>query len=295
MLIAIAIAAAVSVGLPLFWIWRLARLDEPSRTRWLVRSAELLAGTAFVLMIARWDVVGLHTRTAVVVLLAVAAIVSVRRHVARPWRASGPWPRAERWTALVSLALMAGTAAAGLLPPPGTYPLGCPLAGGRFIVGQGGGNRLVNHHAGHRAQDRAVDIVALGPLGFRADGLLPSELTRYVVYGAAVVSPCEGRVLETRDRLPDLTPPERDRAHPAGNHVVLACGGLRVEIAHLSPGTLAVDPGQEVAPGTPLGRVGNSGNTTEPHLHLHATDAAGGAVPVTLGGVTPVRGRILDC
>jgi hypothetical protein len=38
------------------------------------------------------------------------------------------------------------------------------------------------------------------------------------------------------------------------------------------------------------------GNTTEPHLHLHATDGATGhAAPVTLAGITPARGRLLDC
>jgi murein DD-endopeptidase MepM/ murein hydrolase activator NlpD len=229
----------------------------------------------------------------------VALVLSLRRHLARPWRAAGRWLAAERWSTLASLAVMlglAGYAAAGLLPQAGAQPLACPLAGGRFHVVQGGGNRLVNRHAGHPAQAHAIDIVGIGPGGFRARGLLPEELARYAISRATVVSPCAGRVVAVRDSLPDLVPPERDPADPAGNHVVLACGDIEVELAHLSPGSRAIAAGDEVAAGDPVGRVGNSGNTTEPHLHLQATDAASGrAVPVTIAGMSPVRGRTFDC
>ncbi|HET9069257.1 MAG TPA: M23 family metallopeptidase [Amaricoccus sp.] len=293
------ILAFVSVALPLLWIWRLLRLDEPSRGRWLVKAADIAAFLVFVTLIVRWDIVGLHLRTAILALAGVALVLSLRRHLARPWRAAGRWLAAERWSTLASLAVMlglAGYAAAGLLPEAGAQPLACPLAGGRFHVVQGGANRLVNHHSGHPAQAYAVDIVGIGPGGFRARGLLPEELGRYAIYGAAVVSPCVGRVVAVQDGLPDLVPPEQDPANPAGNHAVLACDDIEVELAHLSPGSLAVAPGDELAAGDPIGRVGNSGNTTEPHLHLHATDATSGrAVPVTIEGMSPVRGRSFDC
>jgi hypothetical protein len=294
-----AFLAALSIALPLLWAWRLARLDEPSRGRWLVKVADLGAFLAFVILIARWDILGFHTRTAILALVAAALGRSAWRHAARPWRAAAPWPRPDLWSTAGSLLLMLGLggyALAGLLPPAGAHALGCPLAGGRFVVGQGGGNGLVNRHSGHRAQDYAADILAVGRLGFRATGPLPRDLAHYAVYRAAVVSPCAGEVLATRDGLPDLTPPERDRANPAGNFIVLACGDIEVELAHLAAGTLAVKPGESVAAGDYLGRVGNSGNTTEPHLHIHAVAAAtGGAVPITLGGTVPVRNRRLDC
>ena len=57
--------AAVSVGLPLLWAWRLARLDEPSTARWLVKAADIAAFLAFVILIARWDILGLHSRNAI--------------------------------------------------------------------------------------------------------------------------------------------------------------------------------------------------------------------------------------
>jgi hypothetical protein len=295
----VGLLAFASLALPLLWAWRLARLDEPTRGRWLIKAADILAFVALVVLAARWDILGIHTRTAVLLVVVAALVRSLRRHAARPWRAAAPWPRSDRWSTAGSLALMLGLAGyvvTGLLPPGGAYALGCPLAGGRFIVGQGGGNGLVNHHSGHRAQDRAADILALGPWGFRAPGALPRDLERYAVHRAAVVSPCAGEVVATRDGLPDLTPPERDPEHAAGNQVVLACGTVRVELAHLAPGSLAVGEGHRVAAGDAIGRVGNSGNTTEPHLHIHAVDAVTGlAVPITLAGRAPVRNRILDC
>lgn len=294
----IAVLAVVAIALPLLWGWRLAWLDEPSRVRWLVKAADIVAFIAFVLLIARWDILGFHTRTAILLIAAAAGIWSWRRHARRPWRAGPAWPRAKRWSTLGSLALMLGLVGyvlTGLLPPADAQPLACPLSGGTFVVGQGGGNRLLNHHAGHPAQAHAADIVALGPSGFRAAGALPADLQRYAVYHARVASPCDGTVVAAHDGLPDRTPPESDTAMPAGNHVILACGPITIELAHLSPGSLAVGPGDNVAVGTPIGLVGNSGNSTEPHLHLHATGAGGGAVPVTIAGDSLVRNRRLAC
>jgi hypothetical protein len=294
----LAFLVLVSLGLPLFSVWRLTRLDEPSRLRWLAKALDALALAAVVLLVARWDVAGVHSRTALLLLLAAAFAWSLARHARRPWRAPGRWPRPDAWATGLSLALlggMVGWIAAGLLPVAGARPLACPLADGRFLVAQGGANGLLNHHVGHRAQHHAADIVAVSPAGFRAAGLLPSDPGRYAIHGAAVVSPCAGTVAAVRDGLPDLRPPTADPDNAAGNHLVLACGDLRVEIAHLRAGSLAVAPGDPVAPGTPLAEVGNSGNSTEPHLHLHATDVAGTAVPITLGGRTPARGRQLDC
>ena len=57
-------------------------------------------------------------------------------------------------------------------------------------------------------------------------------------------------------------------------------------------GSVAVDEGDRVAVGDRLGAVGNSGNTTEPHLHIHAVDATKGmGVPISFDGRVPVRNR----
>ena len=88
--------------------------------------------------------------------------------------------------------------------------------------------------------------------------------------------------------------PDPDRDQLAGNHVLLDCGGIEVLLAHLLQGTVAVQTGARVAAGDHLGEVGNSGNTTEPHLHLSAQRRGTGDAPI--GGVPvwiTVAGRYL--
>ena len=84
--------------------------------------------------------------------------------------------------------------------------------------------------------------------------------------------------------------------HPAGNLVVVETGGVQVFLAHLEPGSIVVRRGDPVQAGDPVGRVGCTGNSTEPHLHVHAVR---GDVPVPMrydavrGGYR--RGSVLRC
>jgi len=140
--------------------------------------------------------------------------------------------------------------------------------------------------------------VQLDGLGLRAKGLLPADPKAYVIYGARVLAPCAGRVLVAVDGLADMQVPEVDRDHLAGNHVMLRCAKADVLLGHLSPGSVQVRAGDAVSTGVWLGAVGNSGNTGEPHLHVHAqrpgpVDApiGGDPLPITFNDRFPVRGN----
>ncbi|MCX4709976.1 M23 family metallopeptidase [Streptomyces sp. ID03-2B] len=82
-----------------------------------------------------------------------------------------------------------------------------------------------------------------------------------------------------------------------GNHVILDLGDSTYAVyAHLQRGSLRVRPGDRVRAGQRLGRVGNSGNTTEPHLHFHLMDGpdpdSARGVPFTWRGVgVPANGE----
>jgi hypothetical protein len=210
---------------------------------------------------------------------------------------------------VVMAVFCAGTLAwalSGFVPPSGpSIDVASPLKNGVFYVVNGGYSILINPHmktleqgslSAYRAQSYAADIVRLDRLGRRADGWWPAGLTHYYVFGEPVYAPCSGVVARTEDRLPDLTPPDQDRQHPAGNFVFLECTEAAVLLAHLMQSSVAVSPGERVKEGERIGRVGNSGLSTEPHLHLHAQQRsnaddflAAAPLPFRIDGRTPVR------
>jgi murein DD-endopeptidase MepM/ murein hydrolase activator NlpD len=111
-----------------------------------------------------------------------------------------------------------------------------------------------------------------------------------------VYAPCTGGVVQIEDQLPDKKPLQTDPRHPAGNFVRLECGEAEVVMAHLMQSSLTVDAGQKVRTGQLIGRVGNSGLSTEPHLHLHAQHRgpvhnflAGEPMPIWVDGRILVR------
>lgn len=177
-----------------------------------------------------------------------------------------------------------------------------PLEGSVYYVAQGGNSTLLNYHNTNRAQKFALDVVELNAAATRAAGIYPSRSSRYAVFGAEIHSPCEGEITEAVNAWPDLKPPETDRAHPAGNHVVVRCAeeDVNVELAHMKEGSVAVEQGESVDEGKLLGRVGNTGNTTEPHLHVHAVRTGSGStskgegVPIVFNDRFLVRNDLIS-
>jgi hypothetical protein len=190
-------------------------------------------------------------------------------------------------------------------PPAQTVDLVFPLRDGTYYIANGGRNILTNAHvmtldprySKHRGQSHGVDIVKLNPAGYRAHGLGPHDPQRYEIFGDVVYAPCEGIVARVEDWLPDLAPPDVDRTHLPGNFVLLECDDdVHVLLAHLRSASVRVHPGDYVTIITELGEVGNSGNSTEPHLHIHAQRPAriwnpfiGDPLPILLDGRYLVR------
>ncbi|MFJ6194590.1 M23 family metallopeptidase [Micromonospora sp. NPDC092111] len=127
----------------------------------------------------------------------------------------------------------------------------------------------------------------------------PAE--RFFAFGQPILAPAAGRVLSVHDGEVDhlarrsplallpyaLTQAARVRRGAgaiAGNHVILelADRGGFVVLAHLRAGSIRVDVGESVPAGRELAACGNSGNSTQPHLHLQVMDAAD---PFTARGV----------
>src|SRR5690625_4271878 len=83
-----------------------------------------------------------------------------------------------------------------------------PLQDGTYYIGQGGSHTQMNYHHSYAPQKYALDILKINAFGVRAAGLIPKKLDKYHIFADNLYSPCDGKVLEKRDGLPDLTPPE---------------------------------------------------------------------------------------
>ncbi|MET9844957.1 M23 family metallopeptidase [Streptomyces ossamyceticus] len=118
----------------------------------------------------------------------------------------------------------------------------------------------------------AIDWYRVGEQGQTWEGD-PARLTSYLSYRQPVVASTGGTVVEVQDGIPDNTPPVTPPVPPieetVGNHVTVEVApGRYLLYAHLKPGSLRVREGDRVATGQVLGRIGNSGNSTTPHLHF---------------------------
>jgi murein DD-endopeptidase len=168
----------------------------------------------------------------------------------------------------------------------GAIAISSPLRGDHWLAGNGPSNSSAHRRAllpidGHAAiaQRFAIDWVRLRDDGktFHDDA---KDNKNYLAYGTDALAVADGVVTEVKDGIPENIPGIDSRAVPitletvGGNHVILDIGGGHFAFyAHLQPGTLRVKLGEKVRRGQVLGLVGNSGNSTEPHLHFHIENA----------------------
>jgi hypothetical protein len=250
-------------------------------------SAEFVVAAAIllvVLLVGRWDLVGYGVQYLFLAVFLVGA-----------YRNGG-------WIAVVLSLSFIGCLAALLWSPSRDreIELAFPLRAGAFYVAHGGSFRILNQHRPSLSQRYALDIVQLNSFGVRAAGIYPPALEAYRIFGATVYSPCVGVVTAARDDLPDQQVGESDKSNPEGNHLVIRLDDTDIDIllAHLMRGSLRVQLGERITTGQPLARVGNSGNTSEPHLHIHAkrggeTPLSGRAVPMRFSGRWLVRNSLV--
>ena len=168
---------------------------------------------------------------------------------------------------------------------------------GRWVAGNSPANRVPSHGTHLFGTTFAIDFVAVnerghsGKRGWRT--VLATESPEiFLGFGAPILAPASGTVVAAIDGEPDhearrsqlaLIPYALSQARRiregvraiAGNHVVIAMGssGPFVLIAHLRRGTVNVAVGSVVEVGETIGSCGNSGNSTQPHVHVQVTDS----------------------
>jgi Peptidase family M23 len=286
----------VTLVLPACFIYSLWRGRERSKSEWLVKALYTGAFVLYLFLVGNWAWLSYYLRYLILVVYLVAAAISYQKIAGLPLSGPGQhwdWRRTGSLLSLAIFAAMLAFAVRGHFYSREPVRLTFPLRDSRYLIWQGGNSGLLNYHITSRSQRYALDVLAINAAGRRALGIYPSAPGRYVIFGTTVYSPCDGTVLAVVDGLPDHMPPATDRQQPAGNHVVIGCSGAEVVLAHLQNGSLIVQAGDKVITGRRLGRVGNSANTSEPHLHIHAVSAGSGGVPAGEGIPMLFEGKFL--
>lgn len=165
---------------------------------------------------------------------------------------------------------------------------------GEWLVLNGGVTPETSHSWEIVSQRYAYDVVIADGAGRRerGEGTRPED---FLCYGEPVLAPADGEVTAVVEGVRDAPRPGTgwlDWRTPqlGGNSVTLRHAPDEYSyLAHLAPGSVRVQPGQRVRRGEEVGRCGNSGHSTEPHLHFQVQDHAdfflAVGLPVRFSGV----------
>ncbi|MEK4852055.1 M23 family metallopeptidase [Paenibacillus sp. FSL H7-0756] len=145
-----------------------------------------------------------------------------------------------------------------------------PLKGEWFVF-WGGNDVLSNYHYAHETQRYALDIIRTqNEASYQGEG---KDNEDYYAFGEPLYAAADGKVVEVKNNIPDNTPGVMNAEEPEGNVVVIDHGNGEHSItAHLKKGSVAVKKGDTVKQGDLVGHLGNSGNSSEAHLHFQVSD-----------------------
>lgn len=160
-------------------------------------------------------------------------------------------------------------------------PLQLPFKGEWFTV-WGGDTKAQNYHVVNKAQRRAFDfLIVKNNRTFERSGTRNED---YYAFGKPLYAVCDAEVVKVTTGVMDNKPGTMNPAQEFGNSIILKTSAEEyIVYAHFENETIQVAVGDRVVAGQYLGNCGNSGNSTEPHLHLHIQD---GPDPYTATGVT---------
>ncbi len=138
-----------------------------------------------------------------------------------------------------------------------------------WTVTWGGDTKELNYHVESEAQKNAFDIVITDRKGktFKTDGKTNED---YYAFGKELIAPCNAEVVLVVDGVKDNKPGELNPIYVPGNTVILKTENNEyLFFAHFKQNSIVVKQGQKLKQGELLGLCGNSGNSSEAHLHFH--------------------------
>ncbi len=144
---------------------------------------------------------------------------------------------------------------------------------GEWTVTWGGDTKEQNYHVESLAQKNAFDILIKDEQGYTHKGTGETN-EDYYAFGKELYAPCDGEVVLVVDGVKDNIPGVLNPIYIPGNTVIIkTSNGEFAFFAHFKQHSIVVKQGQKVSAGALLGLCGNSGNSSEAHLHFHLQNA----------------------
>ncbi|MFO0781614.1 MAG: M23 family metallopeptidase [Candidatus Saccharimonadales bacterium] len=144
---------------------------------------------------------------------------------------------------------------------------------GAWLTFWGGDTLEQNHHHEVTSQKYAFDFIKINKAGtfFRTDGETCED---YFSFGEDILAPASGIIVEAVDGLRDNKPRQINSFNYLGNYIMIKhAENVYSVLGHLRQDSVVVTKGYKVDVGQKLATCGNSGYTTDPHLHFHVQDS----------------------
>lgn len=144
---------------------------------------------------------------------------------------------------------------------------------GEWTVFWGGDTKEQNYHVAVNFQKNAFDIVVNNAAGksYKTDGKTNED---YYAFGQPLLAPSDGEIVLAVDGVKDNIPGTMNPLFTTGNSILIKTKNNEyILLAHFKQNSLKVKQGDLVKQGQLLGLCGNSGNSSEPHLHFHIQDS----------------------
>ncbi|KMY28974.1 membrane protein [Lysinibacillus xylanilyticus] len=143
---------------------------------------------------------------------------------------------------------------------------------GEWFVFWGGTNEFVNYHYVYENQRYAYDLVKVQDGQSYQNSPIRNE--DFYAFDEDIIAPADGKVVKVVDGIKDNVPGEMDERNAAGNYVVIEHANNEFSmIAHFKKNSILVKSGDTVTEGQLIGKCGNSGNSSEAHIHFQVMDS----------------------
>lgn len=142
-----------------------------------------------------------------------------------------------------------------------------------WFVYWGGDNELFNYHYPLETQRYAYDFIKINKdsgMSYFEDGM---RCEHYYAYNTPVYAPLNGVVVDIENNIKDNRIGQTNQRQPLGNYVMIKHSTNEFSlIGHLKQHSIKVNIGDEITDNVMIGLCGNSGNSSEPHIHFQVSN-----------------------